>query len=119
MRVSCPGCAARRSGVYVSLNQTEIRAAATSLGAISAVGGAAGCVALTEVIKVAKLVPWIKYACGALGFNPLLQILKNLPSQAASHYTASCYQARVPAQSPAWKVVAPDQCVSLRDSFTF
>ncbi|RMI09591.1 hypothetical protein [Cellulomonas triticagri] len=106
-------------GAYVSLNRTEIRAAASALGALSAVSGAAGCVALGEAIKGAKLVPWIKYACGALGFNPLMGILKSLLSTVESHYTASCYQARVPAQQPAWKAVPAKNCVPFDKSFTF
>ncbi|MFC8192758.1 hypothetical protein ACFUMH_13965 [Cellulomonas sp. NPDC057328] len=106
-------------GIYLSLNTLEVRVLALAVNSMATVSAAAGCVVLSERIKVAQAVPWVKYACGAVGFNPLMNTLKALPSRVAADYTASCYQARVPPTQPAWKVVGSSQCVPLNQSWTW
>ncbi|NTW40360.1 MAG: hypothetical protein HGA44_10815 [Cellulomonadaceae bacterium] len=105
-------------GVYVSMNRTEIRAAAIVASEIAAVSAAAGCAYIAK-LNLGRLLPFVNSACGSLGIGGLISIFKVLPSTSTSYYTAMCYQVRVPPQTPAWKVVDSSQCVSLADSFTW
>lgn len=101
-------------GVYISFNKIEMQQLSTIISAVAVLGATAGCVALSgKVSKVPGVGKFVNWACGAFGFGPVRALILSLPSRSASTYTASCYQMRIPSQSPALKVVASSQCVTV------
>lgn len=99
-------------GAYLSLNKIEIRALATALGAAGSLSAYAACeVYAKRLSRVPGVGGLVKQLCRYVSATNVYKILRSLPSLSASYYTRSCYQARIPPQSPAWKVVASSQCV--------
>ena len=106
-------------GLYVSLNTIEVRTFATAAGIVATMGMGYACTVYGA--KIIALIPnmagSIGYICGSFTGVQLAVLLMSMPSQSTAYYTHTCYQARIPAQSPAWKIVGTSQCVSLADSF--
>ena len=106
-------------GMYISLNTIEIRAFATAAGLVGTMGMGYACMVygkkIVEVVpSMSDAVAWI---CGSFTGAQFFILLWSMPSLSIAYYTHTCYQARIPAQSPAWKIVGTSQCVSLADSF--
>ncbi|WP_448059417.1 hypothetical protein [Cellulomonas hominis] len=99
-------------GLYVSLNKTEIRAFATAAGALISGGASVACTVIGSRVKVPGITTLIKNICQYVSAAAVITFIESLPSRTESYYTSSCYQARIPPQSPAWKVVDSSQCSS-------
>jgi hypothetical protein len=101
-------------GVYFSFNMYEMRALAAGIAAAGIISAGMTCAwygsRLSSIPVAGAMIKWVCSLVGAAQVNTMLHSLHSLPSLTASWYTASCYQARIPPQSPTWKVVAYSQC---------